>query len=195
MKPKHAEFIKSATEPQGFPPPQLPEIAFAGRSNVGKSSVINMLVGKTGLAKTSNTPGRTRLLNWFRIEPQKGKPLAFVDLPGYGYAKVPQAMRMSWQPMVERYLIGRDVLRAVIVLVDARRGAQSEEHELLEWLESEGVVAEVVMTKTDKLAKSKRKPALAALKRELGLERLPIMTSAHNREGLSELWRFILRIV
>jgi GTP-binding protein len=193
MKAKHASYVTSAAKPAGFPPQDLPEIAFAGRSNVGKSSLINVLVGATGLARTSRTPGRTRLLNWFRIEPARGKPLHFVDLPGYGFARVPRAMRESWRPLVEAYLSGREVLRAVVVLVDARRGAESEEHELLEWLAEEGVPVICVLTKADKLPKSRRKPAAAALRRELGLGRDPVLFSALSREGLSELWREIGR--
>ena len=192
MKPKSAEFLTAADAPEGFPAPDLPEFAFAGRSNVGKSSLINMVVGKHNLARTSNTPGRTRLLFWFKVTPQKGPPLTFVDLPGYGYARVPKPMRESWRPLVESYLVGRDVLRAVLVLVDARRGAQTEEIELLEWLDAESIDALVVLTKIDKLPKSKRKPAAFALKNELSLARLPLLTSAQTKDGLAELWRFFM---
>lgn len=190
MKPRSAELYAAADSPERFPPPDLPEFAFAGRSNVGKSSLINMVVGVDNLARTSNTPGRTRLLFWFKVTPQKGDPIAFVDLPGYGYARVPRPMRDSWRPLVESYLVGRPSLRAVVVLVDARRGAQREEIELLEWLEAESIDALVVLTKVDKLPKSKRKPVAFALKKELSLARVPLMTSAQTREGLSELWRF-----
>lgn len=193
MKAKRAEFVTSAADRGGFPPPQMPEFAFAGRSNVGKSSLLNMVVGRPGLAKTSNTPGRTRLLNWFEVEPQKGPTVAFVDLPGYGYARVPTHMRDSWRPLVESYLVGREVLRAVFILIDARRGAQDEEAELFEWLASEDLEALAVMTKADKLSKNKRKPAAFAMKRDLGLARDPIITSAQTRDGLSDLWHQITR--
>jgi GTP-binding protein len=193
MKPKSVEFYAAAAAAKGFPRPDLPEFAFAGRSNVGKSSLINMVVGESGIARTSNTPGRTRLLYWFKVVPQKGKPIAFVDLPGYGYAKVPRKLRESWRPLVESYLIDRPCLRAVLVLIDARRGAQREERELLEWLEAESIDALVVLTKIDKLPKSKRKPVALAMKRELGLAREPLATSAETREGLTELWRFFTR--
>jgi GTP-binding protein len=195
MRAKRAEFIKSGTQPSEFPPPELAEIAFAGRSNVGKSSLINMLVGVPNLARTSNTPGRTRLLNWFRVDRASGDSVSFVDLPGYGYARVPQEMRASWRPMVERYISGRSVLRAVVVLIDARRGSEAEERELLDWLAAESVPVQVVMTKVDKLAKSKRKPAAVAVRRALDLSREPIMTSAHSGEGLADMWRFIGRVV
>jgi GTP-binding protein len=183
----------SASDPRGFPRPDLPELAFAGRSNVGKSSLLNALVGVPGLARTSNTPGRTRLVNWFRVEPPQGKPLAFVDLPGYGYAKVAKSERAAWQPLVEAYLERREVLRAVLVLVDARRGGEAEEAELLEYLTGAGVPAQVILTKADKLAKAKRKPAAAAARRALGLSRDPLLASVQEPESLADLWRFLMR--
>ena len=193
MRARRAEFLLSASEPGGFPRPELPEVAFAGRSNVGKSSLLNALVGVPGLARTSNTPGRTRLVNWFRVEPPQGKPLAFVDLPGYGYAKVSKSERAAWQPLVEAYLGRGAVLRSVLLLVDARRGGEEEETELLEWLADAGVPAQVVLTKADKLAKAKRKPAAAAVRRALGLARDPLLASIEEPDSLADLWRFIMR--
>lgn len=195
MKAKEASFVISASTPRGFPRPDLPEVAFAGRSNVGKSSLINVLVGVPGMAKTSSTPGRTRLINWFRVVPQKCKPVAFVDLPGYGYAKVPLAMRDSWRPLIEAYLSGRDCLRAAVVIVDARRGVHDDDAELIAWLEEAGVAVITVVTKVDKLSKSKRKPVAMAIKRDLGLARAPVLFSAHSGEGLADLWREITRRV
>lgn len=192
MRAREARFIISAAKPDGFPAPSVPEIAFAGRSNVGKSSLINALTGHDSLARTSNTPGRTRLVNWFEVLPPKGKLLAFVDLPGYGYAKVPKQMRAEWRPLIEAYLGDRSVLRAVVVLIDARRGAEVEERELIEWLLANEVPVIPVLTKVDKLSKSKRKPAGAALVRELGLPGQPVLFSAQSGEGLAELWRAIL---
>ena len=182
----------SATKPSNFPAPGVPEVAFAGRSNVGKSTLINALAGVNKLAKTSNTPGRTRLLNWFEIVSPRGADLAFVDLPGYGYARVSKTMRQEWGGMIESYLADRKVLRAVIVLVDARRGAEAEETELLEWLAHENINSVVVLTKADKLAKAKRKPAAIALKRALRLARAPIIFSGHTGDGVDELWRAIM---
>ena len=193
MKPPRAHFLISASDPSGFPSPELPEIAFAGRSNVGKSSLINVLVASPGLARTSNTPGRTRLLNWFHVQPQHGPPMAFVDLPGYGYAKVPREMRDQWRPLVEAYLERREWLRAVVVIIDPRRGAQAEEIDLVAWLRAKEVGVIPVVTKMDKLAKSRRKPTAVAIQRELGLPRPPLSFSALTGDGLDELWREILR--
>jgi GTP-binding protein len=193
MRAKTASFMTSATSPAQFPDHPYPEIAFAGRSNVGKSTLINTLVGVSGLARASNTPGRTRLLNWFCIEPAKGPTLAFVDLPGYGYAKVSRSMREAWRPMIEAYLARSSALRAIVLLIDARRGAETDEEELLEWLGAEGITPIVVITKADKLPKAKRKPAAVAVGRGLGLARAPLLVSAQTGEGLAELWTMILR--
>jgi GTP-binding protein len=194
MKAQSAEFVTSAAEPSRFPRPTLPEIAFAGRSNVGKSSLLNTLVGVPGLARTSRTPGRTRLLNWFRVVPHKGAAMHFVDLPGYGYARVPHEMRASWRPLIESYLGKREVLRALVVLVDARRGAEDEERELLEWLREVGVPPLVVVTKADKLPKNKRKPAATLVQRELSLDRPPLLFSSLDGEGVVPLWKAILQL-
>jgi GTP-binding protein len=194
MRAKSAEFVTSAAEPSGFPRPTLPEIAFAGRSNVGKSSLINTLVGVPGLARTSRTPGRTRLLNWFRVTPPRGGAVHFVDLPGYGYARVPNEMRASWRPLIEAFLRDRSALRGLVLLVDARRGAEGEERDLLDWLRASGVPALVVVTKADKLSKNKRKPAALAVQQDLALERPAILFSSLDGEGIAPLWRVILQL-
>jgi GTP-binding protein len=194
MRAKSAEFVTSAAEPSGFPRPTLPEIAFAGRSNVGKSSLINTLVGVPGLARTSRTPGRTRLLNWFRVVPPKGGPVHFVDLPGYGYARVPHEMRASWRPLIEAFLRDRPALRGLVLLVDARRGAEDEERDLLAWLRDGGVPALVVVTKADKLSKNKRKPAGLAVQQDLALQRPAILFSSLDGDGVAPLWRAILQL-
>ncbi|MCA9678002.1 MAG: YihA family ribosome biogenesis GTP-binding protein [Myxococcales bacterium] len=198
MRARSATFLKSAAAPGDFPAEELPEIAFAGRSNVGKSSLLNRLVGVGGLARTSRTPGRTQLLNWFHVEPPGPigtGTLAFVDLPGYGYAKVPVAMQVGWQGLIEAYLGARPVLAAVVVIVDVRRGAEDEERDLVAWLAEREVATIVVVTKIDKLAKNKREPALVAVKRDLALPRMPIAFSAETGDGASELWRAIGKAV
>ena len=192
MKPRKAEFAAAASAANQFPPADLPEVAIAGRSNVGKSSLINALVGKQGLARTSSTPGRTRALYWYRVAPQTGAGFALVDLPGYGYAKVSKSMRSAWRPLVEAFL-ARESVRAVVILVDVRRGAEDEERELLEYLDSVGIAAQLVLTKSDKLPKARRKPAQLALSRDLALARAPLLCSAKTGEGVPELWSFLSR--
>lgn len=195
MRARHAAFLASASSPASFPPPRAPEIGFAGRSNVGKSSLINTLTGFSDLARTSSTPGRTRLLNWFAVTPPTGPELAFVDLPGFGYAKVSKTMRAGFKPLIDALVTGRDTLRLMIVIVDARRGPEDEERDLLGWLAEHGRPALVVLTKADKLPKNQRLPAAAAARRELGLARDPILFSAETADGVIPLWRAILAAV
>lgn len=192
MRAKSALFLKSAAAPGDFPPAAAVELAFAGRSNVGKSSLINTLTGAKGLARTSATPGRTRLLNWFDIVPEKGPPLRFVDLPGYGYAKVSKEMRRGFGSLIESYVKERPILRAMVVIVDARRGAEDEEEELVGWLAEAGKRAVVVLTKADKLSKSQRLPAAHAVKKRLGLPKEPLLFSATSGEGIDDLWRVLI---
>ena len=190
-------FVASGTSPDNFPPPTYPEIAFAGRSNVGKSSLLNTLLGRP-LARTSSTPGRTRLVNFFaaRLPGSGGKSrreVGLVDLPGYGYAKVARSERAAWQHMIEGYVTGRPTLRAMVVIVDVRRGAEDEERDLLEWLAALPLPSIVVGTKLDKLGKAAQKPALVALGQELGMSRSPLGFSADTGEGKSELIRWLSR--
>ena len=184
MKVGRAEFVWAATEPGRFPPPRLPEIAFAGRSNVGKSSAINRLLGRRGLARTSSTPGRTQQLNFFAVDDR----LVFVDLPGYGYARVSQAARAAWRPLVESYLGTREALAGVVLLVDVRRGLETEEHELLEFVAAHDVPAVVLATKVDKLRRGER----AKAERALAVARVPLVPfSAVTGEGVDDAWRAI----
>jgi GTP-binding protein len=198
MKPRTATFVTSAAQPAQFPPPTLPEIAFAGRSNVGKSSLINALTGVSTLARTSRTPGRTRLVNWFRVDPRgvpgpagRAGPLHFVDLPGYGYAEVPRAMRAGWQPLIEALLGDRATLRAAVLLLDIRRAVAAEEEDLAAWLAERGVPVVVAITKADKLGKAQRRPIQTQVRRALGLGRDPVLFSAQDDLGGGELWRAI----
>jgi GTP-binding protein len=195
MKAKSATFLLSAPTPAAFPPPGAPEVAFAGRSNVGKSSLLNTLTGVRGLARTSSTPGRTRALNWFDVVPPKGPPLVrFVDLPGYGYAQVSQAERKAWRPLVEAFAT-RPTVRLFVVLVDLRRGPEEEERDLLDWLDASGVRSLVVLTKADKLPKNQRFPAAQAARRALGRGSPPLTFSATSGEGVDDLWRAVLAAV
>jgi GTP-binding protein len=195
MRARKATFVKSASTPDGFPRPGPPEIAFAGRSNVGKSSLINTLTGARGLAKTSATPGRTRLINFFAVTPPSGPELVFVDLPGYGYAKVPKEMRQGFGPLIDAYIATRDALELVVIIVDARRGPEDEELDMVPWLEGHGKKPLVVLTKADKLTKAQRFPAAAAARKALGLKRDPLFFSATDVEGVAELWRAITAAV
>jgi GTP-binding protein len=190
---RKATFLTSAAKPADFPTATHPEIAFAGRSNVGKSSLINALCGVDGLARTSRTPGRTQLINWFTIDPPAGDTLAFVDLPGYGYAKVPTAMQASWQGLIESYLGKRPALRAVVLLIDVRRGVEREEEDLIAWLGERNVPVIAVVTKIDKVSKHQREPVLATVKRALAQPRPPIAFSAQDGEGIDDLWRAIAK--
>jgi GTP-binding protein len=184
MKVK-ARFITSAAEAKQFPPENLPELAVVGRSNVGKSSLINALTGNDGLARTSRTPGRTRLVNWFEID---GK-FHLVDLPGYGYAEVSREMRESWRPLIESYLSERKTLAGVLLLIDVRRGPQDEELDFVPWLEARETPIVVALTKADKLAKNKRMLEITKAKKTLGLKRDPIAVSAQTGDGMEPLWR------
>jgi GTP-binding protein len=189
MKPRAARFVISAADPAGFPAPSLPEVAIAGRSNVGKSSLINALVGQPGLARTSRTPGRTRLLNWFAVDGQPAFHL--VDLPGYGYAAVDKDTREGWRPLIEGYLEHRATLRAVVLLIDIRRGPGAEEEDFLPWLAARPITTIVALTKADKLGKSQRNLAVASTRNALALRKAPIAVSASTGDGLDELWKAI----
>ena len=168
----------------GARPPNfgLPEIAFAGRSNVGKSSLINALTRSRGLARTSGTPGRTQQINFFELP---GK-LVFADLPGYGFARVPERVRAAWKPLVEGYLRNRDTLRAVAVIVDVRRGVEPDDQKLIDFLAACGRVPVVVATKIDKLGRGERSRSLARL---ATLAPDVIEFSSVTGEGQRSLWQ------
>jgi GTP-binding protein len=186
---KSAEFVTSAVRPSQFPPPDRPEFAFAGRSNVGKSSLINTLVNRKKLVLTSSTPGKTRLINFFCVN----DALMFVDLPGYGYARVPAAERRRWRPMIESYLAGRPNLKAVIVILDARRTPAAEEAQLLEWLAERGIPPILVVTKSDKLSKTAQKKQLLDIAFALGADQEDLLLfSSKSRQGWDALWKAIL---
>jgi GTP-binding protein len=186
-----AKFVTSAAKPTDFPPPRLPELAVVGRSNVGKSSLINALVDQDGLARTSRTPGRTRLLNWFEVDGR----FHLVDLPGYGYAAVDRDMRAGWQPLIEEYLSKRDALAGVLLLIDVRRGPEAEELDFVPWLEGKKIPVVVALTKADKLPKNKRMLEIAKAKKTLALKRDPIAVSAQTGDGIDTVWRALDKLV
>ena len=182
-------FVKSAFDVKHYPPPDMPEVAFAGKSNVGKSSLINVLVNRKKLARTSSTPGRTQALNFFNI----GEKLCLVDLPGYGFARVPPKVKASWGKMVESYLKFRNNLKAVIVIIDIRRKISDEDKNLIAWLYEYDKKLIPVFTKVDKLNRKERQARTKELKKELSLisDEKPILFSAQTREGKDEIWKRI----
>lgn len=196
MQVLDASYVATANDQSALPPPAYAEVAFAGRSNVGKSSLINRLVGRKKLVRTSSTPGCTRGLSLFRARLRVGEGddarIDLVDLPGYGFAKRSKKERRAWGPMIEGFLRERAGLRAVIVIVDVRRGPEDDDLDLVAYLEELGVAPIVVATKLDKLPASKRKPALAALGVRLGTK--PVGFSAVTGDGVEELWRRILSV-
>ena len=193
MKILSAEFVRSAKKLSDYPPAGITEIAFAGRSNVGKSSLINTLLNRKRLARTSTTPGRTQEINFYRINDK----FAFVDLPGYGYAKVPESVRRQWGPMVETYLRDRRTLKLVVVILDVRRDPSDEDRQLIKWLEFYSILFFVVITKTDKISRN----ALTIRKRVIGdllalsAGRIIIPFSAKSGQGKELVWREIENIL
>jgi GTP-binding protein len=186
MKVASAEFIKSAFEEQHWPLDPLPEIAFLGRSNVGKSSLINSLLGVKGLARTSRTPGRTQALNFFLIN----KRFRFVDLPGYGYARVPKNIKAGWGEMATDYLAKRMSLVLSIQIVDSRHEPTTLDLQLDEWLAANAKPRAVVATKSDKLSQNELRKSMERARRVLSAERL-IAYSAITGRGRDEVWRTI----
>ena len=197
---RDAAFIAEARDAKGLPPPGPVEIAIAGRSNVGKSTLLNRLAGRKGLARTSRTPGRTRGIVLFQLALGRGAPieaLRLCDLPGYGYAKVSRAERDLWQPLIEGYTRGRQTLALFVVLIDARRGVEAEERQLYEWLGAENVPAQIVFTKVDKLSASDRGLLRERARQTFravpgGRRAAPLLVSAETGEGVGELWAAIL---
>ncbi|MGQ9630282.1 MAG: ribosome biogenesis GTP-binding protein YihA/YsxC [bacterium] len=193
MKVVRAEFITSAVDGSGYPQGNLPEIAFAGRSNVGKSSLINALVNRKNLARTSNTPGRTRQINFFSIDDR----LIFVDLPGYGYARVPKSVRRSWGTMIEGYFRGRPQLVGTVAIVDCRHTPTSGDRQLVEWLGAYKIPFIVVATKADKITQNARRGKLESIRETLDLPpQIPVnFFSARTGEGKNAIWSHISRMI
>jgi GTP-binding protein len=183
-----AEFLASAATPQQFPPESLPEFAFLGRSNVGKSSLLNCLVGMKRLAFVSSTPGRTQTINFFQV----GGRFLLVDLPGYGYAKVAQSSARSWKALVDAYLLDRQSLELALLLVDSRRGWMDADRQLREFLEYHQRPYVVVATKVDKLNRKEEMQSMKGLHAETpGATILPF--SALSGRGVREIWQTITK--
>jgi GTP-binding protein len=192
MNPPIAKFLTSAADPKFFPPEGPPEFAFLGRSNVGKSSLINSLLGQK-MAHVSSTPGRTRTINFIGIYAKASQPypeLMFVDLPGYGYAKISREISAEWPKFIEPYLKDRETLALSIVLIDANVPAQAPDQHLIDFLRGAGRDFLVVATKADKLSGNKLRSALASLAGDHGVETL-LPYSARTGNGRAELWREI----
>lgn len=183
-----ANFVTSAPALASCPRSDWPEIAFAGRSNVGKSSLVNCLLNRKGLVRTSSTPGRTQLLNYFSIN----EALFFVDLPGYGFARAPRSVREKWQPMVHGYLRGRINLRAVVWLLDVRRDPSPEDLQFLDWLEENEIPTIPVVTKVDKVSRNELSRRLVKIANCTGLSKdLLTPFSVQTRQGHKDVWELI----
>ncbi|MEZ7852757.1 MAG: ribosome biogenesis GTP-binding protein YihA/YsxC [SAR324 cluster bacterium] len=185
MKIRSAEFILSASSPWQFPPPTLPEIAFAGRSNVGKSTLINSLLNRKKLVKTSSTPGKTQLINFFNINDK----FHFVDLPGYGFAKVPENVRKQWQRLIESYLQERESLRNVVLIVDSRHGPTKQDRQLKEWLDYYERPVLIVASKVDKLKRGQIQKNLKIIRQDLALNKTPLAHSSLEKGRREEIWK------
>ncbi len=190
-------FLKSAPKLEFLPEPTVPEIAFAGRSNVGKSSLINALVNRNNLARASNTPGRTQELNFFDV----GDPAVFriVDMPGYGYAKAPIKTVQQWRYLINDYLRGRVVLKRVFVLIDSRHGIKEVDHDIMSMLDNAAISYRIVLTKTDKIKASDlaavEADTMAKLRKHVAAYPDLSITSAEKRGGIEELRAAVLEAV
>lgn len=180
-------FLLSAFNERQYPPADKPEIAFAGKSNVGKSSLLNILVNRKKMAKTSSTPGRTQSINFFDV---KDKNIYMVDLPGYGFARVPLQVKKSWGSMIETYLSTRPNLKAVVVILDIRRDLSDGDLDLLNWLNAYGIKAITVVTKADKLSRTQAMERARLIEKDLGraISAPPIVFSSITRQGKDEIW-------
>ena len=193
MKVSDARFVKSALCPEDYPTDRRPEIAFGGRSNVGKSTLMNRLLGRKGLAKTSATPGKTQTLNFFDVN----QCLYFVDLPGYGYARVPKRLKTEWNRFMTAYLRDRAPLCLAIQLVDARHSPTEQDLDMLELLDEAAVPTLIVATKVDKIKRSQRTRNLGIIRSTLMLDEdaLILSVSSVTGEGIRELWNVIDDVV
>jgi GTP-binding protein len=192
MKIKSSEFVKSAVKPSQYPPSDFPEISFSGRSNVGKSSLINTLLNRKRLVKTSSTPGRTQLINFFLIN----SAFCFVDLPGYGYARAPASVQKKWGPMIETYLLTRETLKGVVLIMDVRRTPGIKELEFIAWLSSFDIPHILILTKADKLSKTKQIKQKIIIAETLNVDKDNlILFSAKTGLGKNDIWNAVEKLV
>lgn len=191
MKIVSAEFMISAVSAEQYPRASLPEVAFVGRSNVGKSSLINSLLNRKKLVKISGTPGKTQMINFFDVNHE----LVFADLPGYGFAKVPKSVQKKWQDLVEQYLLKRDNLRTVVLILDIRRKPTDLDLHMQEWLEQYQVDTILVATKTDKLSQAEQSKQLKQIRAAFleGADKELVAYSSKNQKGRKELWKLLLQ--
>lgn len=193
MKVTSVEFKKAILDLKDAPKDRKPEIAFAGKSNVGKSSLLNALFNRRNLAKTSNTPGKTRTINFFEVN----RKFYFVDLPGYGYAEVSKELQEKWGQLMFEYLTSRDTLKLMVVLIDSRHGPNERDIQLIDFLEEQEIPTLLVATKIDKLSNSQRKPHLDLIRKSLNLDEEAIILpfSAVTKEGVTPLWKIIEEVI
>lgn len=196
---RESDFVTTATKPSQFPREPVPEVAFVGRSNVGKSSMINSLTRRKKMVRVSHTPGRTRALNFFDVSLEQGpskRKVRLCDLPGYGFAKVSKAERDSWQDMIGTYLRERDTLKVVVSIIDAEVGPTPDDMQMLDFLAELSPRVLVVATKLDKLNKARRKPRVEQLRAQLELpEGAVVGFSAHEGLGFQDVWASLLGVI
>ncbi|WP_367294823.1 ribosome biogenesis GTP-binding protein YihA/YsxC [Levilactobacillus yonginensis] len=189
MQVNHVELVMSAVDPVQYPTTGYPEIALVGRSNVGKSSLTNVLINRNSYARTSSQPGKTQTLNFYNVEDQ----LYFVDVPGYGYAKVSKSEREKWGQMIETYLTQRDQLRGVVSLIDARHAPTEADVTMYQWLAYYEIPTLIVATKADKIARGKWNQTVSQIKKTLNLPSTDniVMFSAPKKSGKDDVWNWI----
>ena len=193
MKVNSAEFLKSAMKPADYPKDGRPEFAFSGRSNVGKSTLLNTLLRRKQLAKTSSTPGKTQCINFFDID----RRYYLVDLPGYGFAKVPKSVKDAWNRLMHQYLSDRETLRLAVLLLDARHAPSEADLGMLGMLEDNAVPTLIVATKSDKLSNNQLQNSLRTIRKTLDLdaEALVVSCSTVTGRGIKEVWQVVLEQV